>query len=143
MNTHSMYPRKKTPKAFTMIEMILVVVIIALLATLVMRQYAGRTLQAREAAAKGQISSFKGALQNFEMDFNRYPTTAEGLRALIEKPVDLPPNAKWKKYLDSNEIPKDPWGNEYIYRCPGTVNTSGFDLSSPGPDGKPGTEDDL
>jgi len=129
--------------AFTLVEIILVVVIIALLATLVLTRLTGRAEQARVAAATAQVSSFKRAIGEFEMDCGRYPTTAEGLRALVERPSGLSEGAKWRRYLDDHSIPKDPWGFEYVYRCPGSVNTDGFDLLSPGPDGKEGTDDDV
>ena len=129
--------------AFTLIEIILVVVIIALLATLVLTRIAGRGKQARIAAAKAQTSIIKTALNSFELDCGRFPTSTEGLGALIQKPVDLGESANWQRYLDESRIPLDPWGHEYLYRCPGAVNTDSYDLYSMGPDGKEGTDDDI
>lgn len=128
---------------FTLVEIILVVVIIALLAGLVLTKIAGRGQQAREAAAKAQIASLKSAINNFEIDCGRFPTTTEGLGALIERPGDLGENIQWRVYLDEKKVPTDPWGNEYLYRQPGAINTDGFDIVSKGPDGVEGTADDI
>jgi len=128
---------------FTLIEMILVVVIIGLLAAVVLPQFIGRSEKAKRAAAMAQISSFKTALVTFDSEQGRLPTTREGLRALVERPADLPASNEWRSYMSEAIIPTDPWRNEYVYRCPGTVNTEGYDLFSAGPDGKPGTDDDI
>lgn len=130
-------------RAFTLIEIILVVVIIALLATLVLPRVTGRSEQAKRAAAAAQINSLKMALNQFELDCGRYPSTAEGLDALVRRPGDLPESAQWRRYLDEATVPTDPWGYEYVYRYPGTVNDDGFDLLSVGPDGQEGTDDDI
>ena len=124
-------------------EMILVVVIIGLLAALVLPRVVGWGEKARITAAKAQISSFRTALSNFERICGRYPSAAEGLRALIEKPTDLPPGTEWEPCLEDPVIPKDSWGRDYVYRHPGTVNAGGYDLFSLGPDGQEGTDDDV
>ena len=129
--------------AFTLMEIVLVVVIIGLLATLVLNKIAGRRVEAEKATAKAQISSLKGALSFFEMDCGRFPTTAEGLKALIEPPPGMPASSQWRGYLQDPRIPQDPWGRNYVYRCPGTVNTGGYDLFSLGSDSKEGTDDDI
>ena len=130
-------------KSFTLMEMILVIVIIAMLATLVLTQIAGRGKEARIGVAKSQISSLKTALNAFELDCGRFPSAAEGLTALVEKPAGLPESAKWRQYLDESRVPLDPWDRSFIYRYPGTVNEGGYDLLSAGPDGKEGTDDDI
>lgn len=130
-------------KGFTLVEIILVVVIIALLAGLVLTKIVGRGKQARVAAAKAQIASLKSSLTQFDMDCGRLPTTGEGLGALVERPTGLAESIKWQAYLDDKKLPTDPWGNEYIYRQPGMTNTDGFDLFSKGPDGVEGTADDI
>lgn len=133
-------PRKT---AFTLMEMILVVVIIGLLAALVLPRVVGWGEKSRLAAARAQISSFKLALGKFEMTYGRFPATAEGLRALAESPAGWSEATPWERSLDDTAIPQDPWGNDYVYRHPGAVNTDGYDLFSLGKDGQEGTDDDI
>ncbi len=137
----SIHPRWNT--SFTLMEMILVVVIIALLAALVLPKVTGWAEKSRIAAAKAQVSSFKTALGSFETEYGRLPTTAEGLRALVERPAGWTETVEWKRSLDESYVPQDPWGRDYLYRNPGTVNTDGYDLYSLGPDGQDGTDDDV
>ena len=130
-------------RAFTLMEVILVVVIIGLLATLVTINLVGYGLKAKIAAAKAQIASLGNALTAFDMNCGRYPTTSEGLNALVEEPPSLPAGAKWRRELTKKYVPKDPWGQDYVYRCPGTNDEDMYDLFSVGPDGSEGTEDDI
>ena len=124
---------------FTLIELLLVLVILAVLAAIVVPKFTGRSEQARKTAATTGISNISGALNNFEVDAGRFPTTDEGLQALLTKPANV---TAWNgPYLD--RIPVDPWDHPYVYRCPGTNNTSGFDLLSMGPDGHEGGGDDI
>jgi len=104
------------------------------------RQFTVRTEPARIAHAVTQIDNFKAALNMFEVDCGRYPTTEEGLQALIEQPPGV---EGWKQPYIEGKVPSDPWGNPYLYRCPGLHNHEEFDLFSYGPDGKPGTADDI
>ncbi len=131
----------RKPSAFTLIELLLVLVILASLAAIVVPKFARRTEQANVTSAKTQIASFETALETFEIDLGRYPTNTEGLNALVEKPSAL---EKWKEpYLRRNSIPKDPWGNEYVYKQPGQYNEYSYDLYSMGADGQQGGEDDI
>ena len=126
-------------KAFTLIELLLVLVILAVLAAVVVPKFTGRSEQARAAAAKTDISMLDGALDLFEQDTGRYPTAEEGLGALIQSPAGV---QNWHgPYIKRSDIPKDPWGNGYIYVYPGTHNQNGVDLSSYGPDGREGNDD--
>jgi general secretion pathway protein G len=126
---------------FTLIELLLVVVIIGILAAIVVPKLAGRSEDARISAAKGDIAAFRTALSAYEVDNGRYPTSDQGLNALISKPAEA---KNWKgPYVDRTEVPKDPWGNDYVYLFPGTRNEKSFDLLSAGPDGAPGSEDDI
>jgi len=125
---------------FTLIELLLVLVIIAILAGIVLPRLVGRREQAQKTAALDQIANFKTALNNFEIDNGRFPTSDEGLQALLTKPSDL---ADWKgPYLDVSKLPQDPWNHPYIYRFPGT-NGKDYDLISEGADGQEGTADDI
>ena len=130
-------------KAFSLIEIILVVVIIGMLAVLVMPRLLKTGERARISTAKADLSSIKTAIHSFENTAAYYPSTAEGIRALIVKPSTWPEHAQWSRFLDKRSIPKDPWGQEYIYRYPGTIDPDGYDLISSGPDKKENTEDDI
>ena len=128
---------QKHPKGFTLIELLLVMVIIGLLAALVGPRFFGQEKKARQRAAKGQIALFEAALDNYRLDVGRYPTTEQGLEALVTKPND-PTIRNWKPggYLD--RVPKDPWGNPYQYLNPG--NNGEIDIYTLGRDGRPGGE---
>lgn len=129
----------RSTSAFTLVEMLLVLVILATLAAIVYPKLAGRSEQARVTAAQTQISSFSTALDAFEVDNGYYPRGKAGLLDLVQPPRDA---TSWKgPYL--KEIPKDPWGNDYTYESPGRYNQTSYDLASPGPDAKSGSEDDI
>ena len=129
-----------TRAGFTLIELLLVLVILGILAAIVVPKFSGRTEQARVTAAQSQISTFGTALDAFEVDMGFYPKGRNGLNDLVQTPRD---SQNWKGPYLKNEIPRDPWGNEYVYECPGRQNTSSYDLTSAGPDGRTGTEDDI
>src|SRR2546421_8948281 len=119
--------------AFTLVELLLVLVILGILAAIVIPKFSGRTEQAKEQAAVTQISTFRTALDAFEVDNGYYPKGRNGLMDLLQAPRDA---QNWRgPYLQSDVIPKDPWGNDYIYRAPGSHNPSSFDISSAGPPG--------
>jgi len=122
---------------FTLIELMIVVVILGLLATIIMPKILGRPEQARRTTAKAEIRSIQQALALFKTDTGRFPTTSEGLHALVMNP-GLKGYSR-DGYLDSNPI--DPWGNPYIYICPG-LHSRDYDLESFGKDGEDGGIDD-
>lgn len=132
--------RNHRRKAFTLVEMLLVLVILATLAAIVIPNISGRSQQAKVTATKSQISSFEMALDSFEVDNGYYPKGSEGLTALIQQPSGA---TSWKGPYLKKGIPTDSWGNQFVYDCPGKHHTDGYDLLSPGPDGRPGTEDDI
>ncbi|MFZ6846674.1 type II secretion system major pseudopilin GspG [Undibacterium sp. RuRC25W] len=132
---HSMLKRYRS-RGFTLIEIMVVVVIMGILAALVVPKLMGRTDDARIAAAKQDISTVMQALKLYRLDNQRYPTTEQGLQALIAKPTSGPVANGWKSggYID--KLPKDPWGNPYQYLSPGIKGE--VDVFSYGADGQPG-----
>ena len=125
-------------RGFTLIELLLVLVILTVLAAVVMPKFTDRSRQARLTAARSDIAAIEGALDAFEVDVGRYPTTEEGLRALVEVPGSA---RSWRGPYIKKGIPNDPWGNPYVYRYPGQHNPTGCDLQSFGEDGREGTDD--
>ena len=127
--------KKQRRHAFTLVEMLLVVAILALLAGIVLPRLTGQKEKANIAAAKTQISSFGTALDMFEVDNGHYP---KSLQDLVTQPRDA---QQWHQYLDA--IPMDPWGHPYVYTFPGKHRVGSYDLMSMGPDGRAGNEDDV
>jgi general secretion pathway protein G len=127
---------------FTILELLLVLVILSVLAAIVASRFAGQSNSAKIKAAQTQLSNFNLALNRFEIDLGRYPSSSEGLRVLIEKPSDG--GKTWQgPYLDGDQVPLDQWSNAWNYRQPGQHREDGFDLWSNGPDGREGSEDDV
>ncbi len=120
-------------QGFTLIEIMVVIVIMGILAALVVPRVLDRPDQARQAAARQDIAGIMQALKLYRLDNGRYPTTAQGLRALAQKPEGV---ANWRGYLD--KLPNDPWGNPYQYLSPGVKGD--VDVFSFGADNKPGGE---
>jgi general secretion pathway protein G len=136
-----MSTRKQIRRGFTLIELLLVMMILAILAAVVVPKFTGQLSKSQVNAATAQVSLLKTALQLFEVDNGRFPTTEEGLAALAANPGNLP-NWKVGGYLQDNKVPVDPWQHPYIYRSPGASGKE-FDLFSAGPDGQEGTADDI
>ncbi|PYX66901.1 MAG: type II secretion system protein GspG [Acidobacteria bacterium] len=131
---------RQSALGFTLIELLLVLVILGILAAIVVPKFSGRTEQARMTAAQSQISTFNTALDAFEVDNGYYPKGRNGLVDLVQPPRD---SQNWRGPYLKSAIPNDPWGRPYIYECPGKHNPSSYDLSSMGPDGRSGNEDDI
>jgi len=132
--------RHARTRGFTLIEIMVVITILGILAALIVPRIVGRTDDARIAAARQDIASLMQALKLYRLDNGRYPSTEQGLRALIEKPSTEPVPNNWKQggYLERSSLPKDPWGKEYQYLSPGVKGE--IDVFSFGRDGQSGGE---
>ena len=126
-------------RGFTLIELMVVVVILSILAAVVIPRVMDRPEQARISAAKNNIRASSSALDMYKLDNFRYPTTDQGLDALVSPPDLQPQPENWNRYM--NKIPLDPWGSEFLYLQPGA--RSEVDVFSPGPNRRPGDEDDI
>ncbi|MEW6683218.1 MAG: type II secretion system major pseudopilin GspG [Nitrospirota bacterium] len=124
---------------FTLIEVMVVVTILAILAILVVPKIVGRTDDARRTAAIVEIKNLEEALHLYKLDNAFYPTTEQGLEALVTKPTSSPIPERWRTGGYVAKVPKDPWNNDYVYLSPGTHGD--FDLLSYGGDGERGGED--
>lgn len=119
---------------FTLLELLVVVAIIALLAAYVGPRYSTQVGKSEQSVAQSQVAAFSRALQAYRLDVGSYPTTEEGLIALVVRPSSA---AKWQGPYLERALPPDPWGRAYIYRSPGT-NGADYDIASYGRDGQPG-----
>jgi len=124
---------------FTLIELMVVITILALLVALVAPKLVGRTDEARVTAAKAQMKNIESALELYKLDNGVYPTTEQGLEALVIEPTTTPQPINWKKGGYMPKVPLDPWKRPYIYLSPG-IRSPEYDLMTYGADGEPGGE---
>jgi general secretion pathway protein G len=137
---HNRRPRR----GFTLVEMLVVLAILVLLVSMVVPRILGSQKKANINAAKTQIGMLKASLERYVIDCKKYPTTEQGLAALVQKPADLSEKSAWDGPYVNGEIPKDPWGNEYQYEYPPTRGKGDTpDIWSYGPDEEDNTEDDI
>jgi general secretion pathway protein G len=130
--------RRRRRHGFTLLELLVVMVIIGLLAAYVGPRYFSQIGKSERSTAKAQIEGLAKALETYRLDVGRYPTTEQGLNALVVKPTD---EAKWNGPYLQKAVPPDPWGRAYIYRAPG--QDGDFDLLSYAKDGQAGGEGDA
>ena len=125
---------KRLPKSagFTLLEIMLVVSIIVILLGVAVSKLGNTTGIAKSVAIQADIQAIKSQLRTYEAMNGFLPTTEQGLQALVTKPDSDPVPQRWTQFFE--KLPKDPYGNNYIYRNPGTKNTNGYDLFSAGPD---------
>jgi general secretion pathway protein G len=135
---HRARAARRARPGFTLLELIVVIIVLALLAGLVAPQIFGRLSEAKSTTAKTQLELFGTALDNYRLDNGAYPTTEQGLEALRTKPVQGPVPLNWRGPYLRKAVPLDPWGRPYLYRSPGERNPGGYDLSSLGMDGRTG-----
>lgn len=132
---------KNREAGFTLIELMVVIVILGLLAGLILPRFMGESDKAKQQTARTQMSILETALKMYKLDNGSYPTTEQGLKALVEPPTSGNLPKSWRKggYLEKGKVPKDPWKNEFIYVSPGSHGD--FDITSLGADGEAGGED--
>ncbi len=130
--------RKLQNQGFTLIELMVVIVILGILAMYIAPKIMGRPEEARQVKAKVDIASLETALKLYRLDNGMYPTTEQSLQALVSPPQTEPAPRNWKKggYLEKGKVPKDPWGNAFVYLYPGIKGE--YDIISYGADGAPG-----
>lgn len=133
--------RKLSSKqAFSLVEVMVTLLIIGLISSFVYINFMGATDEAKIQTAKTQMKIYKSALDMYKLDNGDYPTTAQGLRALVQKPTTepVPKNFRPNGYLNTDTVKKDPWNNPYVYEYPDPDNPSSYVLKSLGSDGKEG-----
>ncbi|MBN2061305.1 MAG: type II secretion system major pseudopilin GspG [Deltaproteobacteria bacterium] len=135
-----MPPKKNNNHGFTLIEIMVVIVILGILVSFVAVNIMDKPDEARQLKARIDISSLETAIKLYKLDNGRFPSTEQGLQALVEAPTVGQLPRKWREggYLEKGKVPMDPWGNEYIYLSPGIHGE--FDIISYGADGEQGGE---
>ncbi len=139
LNREALHRRRD--RGFTLIELMVVIVILGILAGLVLPRFMGRTEEAKRTKARLQIENLESALKLYKLDNGAYPSTEQGLDALVKKPSSGTIPNSWREggYLEKGQIPMDPWNRPYMYLSPGVKNKD-FDLKSLGADGEEGGE---
>lgn len=141
IQTHHHGSRHLLSRGFTLIEIVIVLTIISILASGAIYMLKGNVDVAQETRVEGDIQSIATQIQLYEARNMRPPTTEQGIKALVEKPTTEPLPERWTQLLE--EVPKDPWGQDYKYRYPATKSKKSYDLYSVGKDGVEGNEDDI
>jgi general secretion pathway protein G len=139
-----MRTKSKSNAGFTLLEILLVVMIIGFLVTVAVINFGPRAAEARKVAVQDQIRNYELALDAYQLDNGFYPSTEQGLQALINQPSSPPQPSNWKgPYLKPPVIRQDQWGHDYVYKNPGEHNKTGYDLYSFGLNGVEGGDDDI
>lgn len=136
--------RATVRRAFTLLEVLMVIVILGLIATVVITQIGGTEERSKRDLAKLHIDGvLVPKIDLFRLHCGRYPDEDEGLEVLLNQPDDEELEDQWAGPYVKPEQLQDPWGNDFTYQYPGEFNENGFDVSSPGPDGQEGNDDDI
>ena len=140
MKNH-LFHKIKTTHGFTLIELMVVIVILGILVSFIAPRIMGRPDEAKQVKARIQMESLETAIKLYKLDNGIYPMTEQGLQALVEQPQTGTLPRKWRKggYLEKGKVPKDPWGNEFVYLSPGAHGD--YDIISYGADGVPGGDE--
>ena len=140
MKNH-LFHKIKSTHGFTLIELMVVIVILGILVSFIAPKIMGRPDEAKQVKARVQMESLETAIKLYKLDNGIYPMTEQGLQALVEQPQTGTLPKKWRKggYLEKGRVPKDPWGNEFLYLSPGAHGD--YDIISYGADGVPGGEE--
>ena len=135
------FDKIKSNHGFTLIELMVVIVILGILVSFIAPKLMGRPDEAKQVKARMQMESLETAIKLYKLDNGTYPSTEQGLQALVEQPQTGNLPKKWRKggYLEKGKVPKDPWGNEFVYLSPGAHGD--YDIISYGADGVPGGEE--
>src|ERR1700747_2054330 len=131
---------KRKQQGFTLLEIMLVVSIIVIILGVAISKLGNTTGIAKSMRVQADIQAIKTQLQLYESMNGFYPSTEQGLQALVTQPQNDPRPARWYQFF--KQVPKDPWGTDYVYRCPGLKNPTTYDLYSARPDRIPDTQDD-
>lgn len=134
---------RRSESGFTILEILAVLLLLAALYAIVGTAVGQQIENGRRSATKVQIGIFKNLLKSYKIDNGTFPTSEQGLEALAKKPASQPEPPNWNGPYADDDIPKDPWGHAYVYRCPGTHNPDTYDVYSLGSDGKEGGEKDA
>ena len=135
--------KRNSVAAFTLLEIMLVVVIIGMLVTIAAVKLIPRADEARVTSTQLQLKNYGTGLDLYQLHNGFYPTSEQGLQALVTQPGTPPAPPNWRgPYMETLKL-EDLWGSKFIYKCPGEHNPHGYDLYSPGPDRVEGNEDDI
>ena len=132
--------RRASEAGLTLIEIMVVVLVLGILAALVVPNVFSHVSTAKRESARTQMEMLNAALDAYRLHNGGYPTTDQGLEALRERPASPPVPDNWRGPYLRKDVPRDPWGNAYVYRSPATQSDWGYDLLSYGEDGEPGGE---
>ena len=141
VNRNESGTRRSAARGFTLLEMVIVLGIIALILGAAITFSSGISGTARNTAAEAKMREIDAKLEAYRIGAGRYPTEQQGLQALVERPTSAPAPRKWEQQM--RKIPVDPWGNEFLYKNPGSKDRNTYEIISMGKNGEVGGDDDI